>query len=162
MRCRRAQKLVSRRMDGALPSDDAAALDLHLVRCAACRFAAERLERAWRALAPAGQAVAAPDDWARIEAGVEGRSGKGMPLPLRWQIGPAPAAAACALVVMAALGATGGVLLSRAAFAPRRADSIEASVISETLGDLPWGSPAAGLAGFLADLDTRVPQEKSQ
>jgi hypothetical protein len=60
---------------------------------------------------------------------------------------------------MVAVGATGGVLISRAALAPRhRPDSIEATMFAETLGELPWGSPASGLAGVLV---TRSPQEKT-
>jgi hypothetical protein len=153
-------------MDSALSSADAAALDLHLTGCGACQLAAGRMERAWHTLDEVERAITAPDDWARIDAGVEGKGGGRMsPLWLRWQLAPHPAAAACALAVMVALGATGGALVSRAAFAPGRADSIEARALSETFGDLPWGSPATGLAGLLAgsagSMDTGVPEEKS-
>jgi hypothetical protein len=58
---------------------------------------------------------------------------------------------------MVALGATGGALLSRAATRPARAVSFEASAVAETLGDLPWDSPAAGLARPL--LAALPPQE---
>jgi hypothetical protein len=56
---------------------------------------------------------------------------------------------------MVALGTTGGVLLSRAALAPQRAGSIESSLFAETLGELPWGSPAAGLAGVFDNSTAR-------
>jgi hypothetical protein len=64
-------------------------------------------------------------------------------------------AVAWAFAAVIALGATSGALLSRAAFSPPRVASVEATAFAETLGDLPWGSPAAGLARpFLASLPT--------
>jgi len=158
MRCGKAQRLLSRRIDGRLSTPDAEALDLHLVHCPACRVAAERLPQAWHALAQLGEAGAAPDDWAAIEAAAEARRRKWMPLWLRWQLAPAPAAAALALAGMVALGATGGALISRAALARGQADSIEGRMFAETLGELPWGSPASGLTGVLG---ARLPQEKN-
>lgn len=148
MRCRSAQKMTSRRIDGALAPIDAVALESHLSRCAACQLAARRTEQAWHALADLEEAVRAPDDWARIEAATEARLGRWMPLWLRWQLDSIPAALAVLLALT--VGTAGGVLLSNAALAPRPADlravPIEARVIAETLGDLPWGSPAARLA----------------
>ena len=149
MRCRRAQKLLSRRVDGAVSSVDAAALDSHLVGCAACRLAAARLEQAWHALGALEEGISAPDDWARIEAAAEARRWRWTPFWLGWQLAPVKPAAAGVLAAMVALGTTGGVLLSRAALAPQRAGSIESRIFAETLGELPWGSPAAGLAGVL-------------
>ncbi len=149
MRCRRAHKLLSRRLDGAVSSVDAAALDSHLVGCAACRLAAVRLERAWHALGALEEGISAPDDWARIEVAAEARRWRGTPFWLGWRLAPVRAAAAGVLAAMIALGTTGGVLLSRAARAPQRAGSIESRIFAETLGELPWGSPAAGLAGIL-------------
>jgi anti-sigma factor RsiW len=147
MRCRSALRLASRAIDGDLPRDEAAALDRHLASCAACRTTVDRLRGSWRALGRLGDAAPAPDDWARIEAALDG--------PRRWV--PAwldlPAAlrpaAAWAMAAMVALGATGGTLLSRAAFAPRRAHPLEVDAVAETLGDLPWRSPASMLAGRL-------------
>jgi predicted anti-sigma-YlaC factor YlaD len=156
MRCLRAQKLLSRRIDGALSSVDAAALESHLVACAGCRMAAARLDQAWRALDALGGGVNAPDDWTRIEAAADARSRRWTPFWLRWQLVPIPAAASV-LAAMVVLGTTGGFLLSRAALAPRRAEQVEYRVFAETLGDLPWGSPAAGL---VIVLDTGLSQEK--
>ncbi len=157
MRCRRAQKLLSRRIDGAVSSVDAVALDSHLEGCAACRLAAARLEHAWHALGALEGVVTAPDDWARIETAAEAR--RWIPLWLRWQLAPLRPAAAGVLAAMVALGTTGGVLLSRAALAPQRAGSIESRIFAETLGELPWGSPAAGLAGVL---DSGMPRERNR
>ncbi len=151
MRCRRAQKLLSRRVDGAVSSVDATELDLHLVGCAACRLAAARLERAWQALGALEEGISAPDDWARIEAAAEARRWRWTPSWLGWQFVPVKPAAAGVLAVMVALGTTGGVLLSRAALAPQRPGSIESRIFAETLGELPWGSPVAGLAGVLGN-----------
>jgi predicted anti-sigma-YlaC factor YlaD len=158
MRCGKAQRLLSRRIDGRLSNGDGEALDLHLAGCPACRRVAARLQHAWHALAQLEEARAAPDDWAAIEAASEPGRRRWMPLWLRWQLAPAPAAAAWALAAMAAIGATGGAIISLAALAPSRADSIEARMFAETLGDLPWGSPATGLTGVL---HARLPQEKT-
>jgi predicted anti-sigma-YlaC factor YlaD len=151
MRCRRAQKLLSRRVDGAASSVDAAALDSHLVGCVACRLAAARLEQAWQALGALEEGISAPDDWARIEAAAEARRWRWTPFWLGWQLAPVRPAAAGVLAAMVVLGTTGGVLLSRAALAPQRAGSIESRIFAETLGELPWGSPAAGLAGVFGN-----------
>jgi predicted anti-sigma-YlaC factor YlaD len=158
MRCGKAQRLLSRRIDGRLSAADAAALDLHLETCPACRLVAERLPEAWRALAQLDPAGAAPDDWAAIEAAAEASRRRWVPFWLRWQLAPAPAAAALALAGMVAVGATGGVLISRAALTPGHPDPIEARMFAETLGELPWGSPASGLTGALA---TRSSHEKN-
>jgi predicted anti-sigma-YlaC factor YlaD len=146
MRCGKALRLASRGIDGVLPDLDAAALELHLASCAACRLAAERLGHAWCALAPLHQVSPAPDDWTRLETALEARSRRWMPLWMGLQLAAVRAVAAGVLAGMAALGATGGMLLARAALAPRRNESIEAVAFAETLGDLPWGSPAAELA----------------
>jgi predicted anti-sigma-YlaC factor YlaD len=157
MRCGRAQKLVSRRIDGLLSGRDTASLDRHLAQCPACRLGTGQLQRAWRALAPLEKVDAAPDDWARIEAAVQATGGKWAWRWPSWQLAPAPAAAAWTFAGMVALGATAGVLVSRAALAPVRSESVEAGAFAETLGDLPWGSPAAPLA--LA-LDTEPSKEE--
>jgi predicted anti-sigma-YlaC factor YlaD len=156
MRCRKAQRLLSRRIDGLLSAPDAASLGVHLAGCPACRLAAERLDHAWDVLARTGDAPRAPDDWAMVEAAAEARSRRWMPLWLRPQLAPAPAAIAL-LAAMVVLGTAAGALISRAALAPSRSGPIEAAMFAETLGDLPWGSPASGLA---SGLDTRLPQER--
>jgi hypothetical protein len=70
---------------------------------------------------------------------------------------PIPAAAGV-LAAMVVLGMTGGLLLSRAALPSRRAEPVESRIFAETLGDLPWASPVAGLASFL---DPSLSQEKT-
>ena len=159
MRCRRALKLLSRGIDGPLASDHAAALEKHLLSCESCRIAAARMTEAWRALAVLERRAEAPDDWMRIERAAESRSKRWIDFWL-WQASPLtpfrPAAVAL-LAGMVVLGATGGVLIARAGTARTSADSIEARVFTETLGDLPYGSPAYGLALVL---DNR--EEKDQ
>jgi anti-sigma factor RsiW len=157
MRCRNAQKLLSRRIDVALSRADAAALESHLAACPGCCTAAARLEQAWRALDALGGGATAPDDWARTEAVADARSQRWTPIGLRWQRVPIPGAASV-LAAMILLGTTGGLLLSRAALASHRPEPIESRIFAETLGDLPWGSPAAGLAGAL---DTGLAQERT-
>jgi predicted anti-sigma-YlaC factor YlaD len=157
MRCRRAQKLLSRRIDVALSGIDAAALEAHLAACAGCQMTATRLEQAWRSLDALGGGASAPDDWRSIEAEAEARSRRWTPFWLRWQLVPAPATAGV-LVAMIVLGATGGLLLSRAALGSRRPEPVESRFFAETMGDLPWGSPAAGLGGVL---DTGFKEEKA-
>jgi hypothetical protein len=58
---------------------------------------------------------------------------------------------------MVLLGATAGVLVSRAALVPVRPESVEAGAFAETLGDLPWNSPATALA---VALDSGLPKEE--
>ena len=156
MRCRRALKLVSRRVDGALASDHAAALEDHLATCAPCRVAAAAMSEAWGALAVLERPVDSVDDWTRIEGAVEGRSSSWSDA---WQasLTPLRPASVALLAGMVVLGATGGVLITRAGTARTSADSIESRVFTETLGDLGYGSPASGIALVL---DTRA--EKDQ
>ncbi len=158
MRCSKAERLISRRLDGRLSSREAAALDRHLAECERCRRAAELLQQAWRALAPLEATPPAPDDWRQIETAVEARRRRWTPSWLPWQLPPAPAAAAWMLLAGIALGATGGVLISRAALAPGRSVPMEARMFAETMGELPWGSPAAGLGGVL---DARTAKERA-
>src|SRR5262249_6278145 len=44
MHCEKALDLISARLDGELPSDDAARLEAHLVDCAPCRSALEAFQ----------------------------------------------------------------------------------------------------------------------
>jgi anti-sigma factor RsiW len=147
MRCRSALRRASRAIDGDLPPDEAAALDRHLASCAACRAAVDRLRGSWRALGRLADVAPPPDDWARIEAALD-RPRRWVPAWLDLPAAFRPAAA-WAIAVMIALGATGGTLASRAAFAPRPAHPLEVDAVAETLGDLPWRSPASALAGPL-------------
>jgi hypothetical protein len=88
----------------------------------------------------------APDDWTRIEAALEARQRRWTPPWESWFPATFRPAVAWVFAAMVALGATGGALLSRVALPPPRASSVEAVAFAETLGDLPWASPAAGLA----------------
>lgn len=148
MRCRNAQRLLSLRIDGLLPERQEPELASHVAGCQACRLAAEGLERAWRDLASAEKPSSAPDDWSRIEAAIDRRSWRW--LRPEWSLGFAPtrAAAAVMLVAMAAAGGAGGALLGRALHADR-ATAPDPMAVAETLGDLPWSSPAAGLETVL-------------
>jgi predicted anti-sigma-YlaC factor YlaD len=146
MRCRKALRLASRAIDRTVSGSEAASLGAHLARCEACRLAAEGLSQAWGALAPLEQVDPAPDDWAQIEARIEARSRRWTPPWEGWQLVAPRPATALALAGIVALGAAGGGLLSRAALGPARGLSFEATAFAETLGDLPWDSPAAGLA----------------
>lgn len=146
MRCRAAQRTASRVIDGAASTAEAEALAAHVAGCESCRLAVDRLSRAWGALAPLERMAPAPDDWARIEATLEARRRRWTPPWEGWFPATVRPAVAWAFAAMVALGATGGALLSRVALAPQRAPSVEATAFAETLGDLPWASPAAGLA----------------
>jgi len=136
-------------MDVALSIGDRSALDRHLAECAPCRTKADRLSRAWRALDRLEGPVEAVDDWRRIEAAVDAEGERWTPPWAGWQLAPAPAASAWVLAGMVMLGAAGGALVSRAALPPSRTDSTEARAFAETLGVLPWESPAAALAAIL-------------
>jgi len=148
MRCRRARKMVSRRMDGALSSLDEAELERHLTGCASCRTQSDRLLSSWNALTRLEGPGRAPDDWARIQAALDASSRAQARWP-SWALAPRLATSAWILAGMALLGATGGALASRTAHAAGRAESPEFSAFAETLGDLPWDSPAAGLVASL-------------
>jgi anti-sigma factor RsiW len=147
MRCRSAEKLLSRRLDGRLGDPEARRLDAHLAGCAACAQVAARLERAWTRL-EALPAARAPNDFAAVLGSVAsgwrpaGWLGWLMPSPR-----PVLAAAVAASILV---GATVGVRLGRAALGSHRAASPEAVALSDGFGLLPFGSPAAGLAGALA------------
>ena len=148
MRCRRALKLVSLRLDGALSSKGATDLDLHLASCASCRRSADQLEQAWRVLAQPEPPPPAPDDWTAIEAAVEGQRRRWFPGSLDLNLVPTRAVAVAVLVAMAIVGGAGGLLLGRT-LPPSRPAPVETQLIADTLGDLPWDSPAAGLEPVL-------------
>jgi len=143
-------------MDGALSGTEEAGLARHLADCSGCRSASERLQRTWHLLEAADETASAPDDWLAIERSVEVRRSRWTPTWLVWRFPPVPAAAALGFAGMMALGVAGGALLSRETVPADPAQSMEAQMFAETLGDLPWGSPAAGLGGVL---DGRLGQE---
>jgi hypothetical protein len=151
--------MISRRLDGALPPSSAARLEAHLVDCARCSRAADEIGRAWALVGEARLGPAAPDDFAAIErrAAATTLRGGGWPLRESWAWVPSPRVYAGALAACMVVGTTGGVLLSRAAL--RGGDAsllIERSALSEGFDDLPFGSPAAGLAGGLVPAE-RMP-----
>lgn len=154
MRCRKARSLLSRRLDGRR-DETSTGLDLHLARCPACAGEAARLERAWNRLEALAAPPAAPDDFAAVLRQVEARRGA----PRRWLDAllprmprmPLPRLAAAAVAAAVLAGTTAGVGLGRAAFArPAPRASAETLALAEGFGLLPFGSPAAGLAGVLA------------
>ncbi len=144
MRCRKARKLLSLRMDDRLAARQAAGLEPHLAGCSACRLVAERLDRAWETLAVLAPPLSAPDDWTAIEAGVLAQRHGPLSAWLDLGLVPTRAAAATLLVGMAVVGGAGGLLLARA-FPPSHGEAVESQLIAETLGDLPWNSPASDL-----------------
>jgi anti-sigma factor RsiW len=149
MRCRKAHKLLSLRIDGLLPARRAAELEQHLAGCADCRLETQRLEHAWAVLGRVETTGAAPDDWAAIVAGVEARRRPWLPAWLGLGIIPTRAATVGVLIVMSVVGGAGGVILAHA-LPHGRAVPLESQVIAETLGELPWSSPALGLGPLLA------------
>jgi anti-sigma factor RsiW len=149
MRCRKAHKLLSLRMDGRLSARRAADLELHLASCASCASAAEQIQRSWDALAQLPAPSPAPDDWPAIEAGVEAWRRRWVPAWLDLDLVPTRSAAAAFLVAMAIMGGTGGLLLGRALPSSSQTAPLETQLVAETLGDLPWNSPASGLEPVL-------------
>lgn len=141
MRCARARKLLSRRLDGALADRDVAAVDLHLVGCERCRATAERMERTWRSLGALESVPPGPDDWFAIAATASRTPPQRLVPWARWRVQPSLAAASLVIAVAAAVGAASGVLLSRRFSEPRPV--FEATVLGETMGVLGWDSPAA-------------------
>jgi len=152
MRCRSAQKLLSRRVDGRVAHPDATSLDEHLAACPTCALAAARLERAWARLVALPPVASAPDDFAAV-LGSAGTRRRGWLAQLESLLPPLPARAAWGLTVAASIlvGVTTGVTLGRAAFGARGSSaSPEAVALYEGFGVLPFESPAAGLAQALA------------
>lgn len=144
MTCRSARKLLSRRISGPLPGGDGAALERHLASCTECRREQARLEGAWRALDALGAPGAAPDDWDRIEGALD-RGSRWWEGAWTWDLAPGGAGRAWVLAGMIVIGAGGGVLISRPLLVRTQPGPVEARAFAETLGDLPWDSPAVGL-----------------
>ncbi len=149
MRCRKARKMLSLKMDDRLSARQAADLELHLAGCIECRLAAERLDRAWGALSSLAPPRPAPDDWAAIEAGVDARRRPWLPAWLDLGLVPTRAAATALLIAMAVIGGAGGLLIGRAIPSSSQTAPLETQLVAETLGDLPWNSPASGLEPVL-------------
>ena len=149
MRCRTVPKLLSLRIDGRLSARRAADVELHLASCSACRLEAERLQRSWGALAQLPPPPPAPDDWAAIEAGVDAQRRPWLPAWLDPGFVPTRAAAAALFLAMAVIGGAGGLLIGRAIPSSRETPPLETQLVAETLGDLPWNSPASGLEPVL-------------
>lgn len=149
MRCRKARKLLSLRMDDRLAARRAARLELHLAGCSECRLSAERLARAWGALTSLAPPRPAPDDWTAIEVGVEARRRPWLPDWLDPGLVPGRAAAAALFIGMTLIGGAGGLLIGRAIASSSPPVPLETTLVAETLGDLPWNSPASGLEPVL-------------
>lgn len=155
MWCRKAQKLLSLGIDGGSTARRTVELEQHLAGCEECRLAAGRLERAWGALDRLPPPGTSPDDWSAILAGVEARRRLWPPAWLDLGLAPSRAVTAAVLLAMAVLGGTGGILLESAAPSSREV-ALEGQVVAETLGELPWNSPVAGLAPILDGPTRRV------
>lgn len=151
MRCRIAQDLASRRLDGALPPRAATALAAHLAACPGCALAAARLERAWARLAALPPPSPAPDDFAAVLLRSASRRGWRERLDVLLPPRPLRLAWAGALAAGVLVGVTAGVTLGRAVFRPTTAGAApEAVALAEGFGLLPFGSPAAALDRALA------------
>jgi len=146
MRCKKTMKLISRRLDGALPPRLASALDEHLATCGRCASEAGRVERAWSLLA-ASPPPRAPDDFEAIAALAGAPRRRWLVAFPSWDWTPAPRLAAGVVAICALVGTTSGLLLSRGAFAQHDATTaLEATALAEGFGDLPFGSPAGPFA----------------
>jgi len=79
MRCRRAARLISHSMDRPLPSEEGAALRVHLTICPACRryrgqlVLLRRVLRAVEVNTPSSVSPLPPDARTRIRIALEGR-----------------------------------------------------------------------------------------
>jgi len=149
MRCRRVPKLLSLRIDGRLSPRRAADLDLHLANCSSCRLVVERLQKSWDVLARVPAPPPAPDDWTAIEATVDARRWQWVPAWFDLGLVPTRAAAAVLIIAMAMIGGAAGLLLGRALRSSSHAAPLETELVAETLGDLPWNSPASSLEPVL-------------
>jgi anti-sigma factor RsiW len=135
-------------MDGLASAGRADELELHLAGCADCRLAAERLEHAWAALALLDEPGPAPDDWRAIEAAMQARRPAWLPGWLQTGFAPTRAVAVAILLAMAAAGGAVGLALGRT-LPSSRSVPLEGQLVAEAMGDLPWSSPASGLATVL-------------
>jgi predicted anti-sigma-YlaC factor YlaD len=152
MRCRIVRELLSRHLDSPLAGGVAVRVGAHVARCRSCAVEAATLERAWLRLGALAAPRRAPDDFAAVLLAVRARGEGPRPWRLAALVGArARAVAAAAVAAGVLVGAGAGVTLGRAAFAdggPRATP--EALALSDAFGLLPFGSPAARLAGALA------------
>lgn len=141
MRCRSAQRMISRAIDGRVVDGDRAELERHLAVCDGCRQLQRDIQATWRAI----EAFGAPADfqaaWATIDAQASRPRSRWAWLD-RFRL-PAPVRAAvfASFLVVAGLGVGGGLLLFRGlSQAPK--PSVEAAAISDAFSDLPAGALA--------------------
>ncbi len=139
--------MLSLDLDGRLPPGPGARLAAHLATCDACARLAGALGTAWARLDALPTPLAAPDDFAAILARADQR-----PTGWRGVLGGWAPMRLGATVLAACLvaGSGAGIALGSAAFGPgRHADPLELAALAEGFGDLPFGSPAGGLARAL-------------
>jgi len=105
MRCKQAERLFFRRLDGRLDETQATALDVHLRTCAACARRAAQHARIARALRPASAPDPVPGLAQRIMPRLEPRTVQHVPLLLweRWSLRAVPVLMAAVAVVGLAL-----------------------------------------------------------
>lgn len=139
--------MLSLDLDRRLPPRRGEGLARHLSTCDACARAAVALGATWARLDALPLPAAAPDDFAAILARVDERAtgwrgalGGWVP----WRL------AAAVLAMCVVVGSGAGLALGSAAFGRvRHPAPVELAALAEGFGDLPFGSPAAGLARAL-------------
>ncbi|MHB8879193.1 MAG: hypothetical protein ACYC8T_36300 [Myxococcaceae bacterium] len=136
MRCRTAQRLTSRELDGRLMASERDGWQRHLDGCAPCRAFREGISDCWAALD--GPTAAAPNLWPAIAARLDRPRPWGRLIEL-WRAAPNRMAVAVSVVLMVGAGMATGVALSREVVAP--AHSAEALAFADAFGDLPAGMP---------------------
>ena len=145
--------MLSLELDGRLPPEPAERLARHRSRCAACARAAEAQATTWRRLGALGPGPSAPDDFGVILARVDRRAGGWRAFV---QALPASRFVAASLAASVLVGSTAGVALGSAAFGrSATAAPPEVTLLAEGFGDLPFGSPATGLARALSGREVR-------
>lgn len=139
--------MLSLDLDGRLLPARAARLARHLEACEGCARAADAMAATWARLDALPVPTASPDDFTVIAARARADAGGWRDVLDGWSTWRLAAAAAIACVL---LGSGAGLALGSAAFGRGRALPLEAAALADGFGDLPFGSPAAGLARALA------------
>jgi anti-sigma factor RsiW len=135
MRCRNAQQLASRDLDGRLGADERSTLQAHLAGCAECRHFRARLQ-AMFGIAPEAL-PGGPDLWPAIVARLEAPPRRFAWLLDLWQATPGPLALAASIVLMVGAGLAAGSVLSTTLKQPQG----DLLAFGEAFGDLPAGMP---------------------
>lgn len=100
MRCRDAEKLMSRAKDFVLDGPVRDSLDAHLRDCPRCRRAEAEYRSLFQALSPAGAPGPSAFSWTRLRARIEEREAADLNPPYeKWALKAIPAAVALALLI---------------------------------------------------------------